>query len=289
MKPHSLITLGTASLLAFTTTSPAALVFTSASQSTTIDFQSNLGFTPPGGTDPVGDNVFKAGTGNHRMLMENASGSWTGGSDFGLSADAWSWSAGSLNLGTGTGARTLFGDFNNNSDLGDNLGGINAVAYSDRGTLGIGTAGDMAYVIGNNAASAPFRDYTMTLRVLNDSGSNISNWSMSLDTWYLDDASNPYNVAISYSTDNTSFTSIDGYTTSNTSTALVADALGGSFTASVDDGEYLYLQLSTLRPNGGSGARVVLDNWNVSAIPEPSTYALLAAGLAVLMTARRRG
>jgi hypothetical protein len=115
------------------------------------------------------------------------------------------------------GVRTLFGDFNNDSDFDDNLGTINAVSTIDLSTLGLGSPGDIAWDIGDNGR--PFRDYTLTLRVQNTSGSEINQWSFSLDTWYADDDSNNATASILWSTDNVNFTSIDSYTTTATPVA----------------------------------------------------------------------
>ncbi|MGC9452632.1 MAG: PEP-CTERM sorting domain-containing protein [Oceanipulchritudo sp.] len=264
----------------------AQLVITSGSQSTTIDFDSDVGWAPP--SDGVnGDNVFKYkdgfSTGNTRNLIENVGWGWGGSDDQGPSADAWSWSASGLNLGMGSGVRTQFGDYNNNASLGDALGTIAGVSLLDRG------GGDYAYGIGDNGGNyEPWRDFTLTLRVQNVSGATISSWNVSLDTWYADTDNSPTDATLSYSVDNVNFTAIDSYTTTNVGTTLTESDLAGSISTAVADGNYLYIQFSNIRPSGGSGAGVIIDNWTVAAVPEPSTMALYAGLLTLGLVLYRR-
>ncbi|MGC9450175.1 MAG: hypothetical protein ACP5I4_01900 [Oceanipulchritudo sp.] len=264
MKSQHLLPL--AAIAVITTGLQAQLVITSGNQSTTIDFQSNVGFDGNPDTS-IGDNVYKYSTGNRRSLIENDNSAWdtswnTG--DWGMSADAWSWGTDNLDLGMGVGLRTQFGDYNNDSDLVDALNTINAVSAPDLSTLGLGSAGDIALDIGNNGR--PFRDYTLTLRVHNISGSAIDQWSFSLDTWYADDDADNATASILWSTDNVNFSSIDSYTTTNTGgiAAFIESDLSGTINASVANGGYLYLQFATVR-GSGSGARTVIDNWTITA------------------------
>ena len=264
----------------------AQLVVTSGSQTTTIDFQSDVGWTSPNDPD-VGDNVFKYNdgfaTGNTRTLMERSQWGWTGSTDQGLSADAWSWSASGTDLGMGSGARTQYEDFNNDGDLGDTGGTIPGVGFMDLGS------GDWAIGIGDNGGNyAPWRDFTLTLRVRNTSGATISSWNVSLDTWYADPDNNATDATLSYSTDNVNFTSVDSYTTTNVGLSLTQSDLGGTVSAAVADGDYLYIQFSNIRPSGGSGAGIVIDNWTVAAVPEPSILAVYAGLAALGLTFYRR-
>ena len=106
-------------------------------------------------------------------------------------------------------------------------------------------------------------------------------------------------------TDNAAFdlTSLDlgnsYYTHSNGTVTLTADyAAGGSFTTQLalnDSFQRFNLGLkglSQVRIGGlddGEGVGyTALDNFNVAAVPEPETYAMLLAGLGVVVTAARR-
>jgi hypothetical protein len=277
LTPHVTISLkalitSASALVLCATAAQAQLVINSGNQSTTIDFQSNIGFDGNPDTS-VGDNVYKFSTGNRRSLLEKGESAWDSSwntGDWGMSADAWSWGTNNLDLGLGVGVRTLFGDFNADSDFDDNLDVINAVSTVDLGTLGLGSAGDIAWDIGDTAR--PFRDYTLTLRVQNTSGAAIDQWSFSLDTWYADDDADNASVSILWSTDNANFTSIDSYTTTNTGgvATFIKSDLSGTISANVPDGDYLYLQFSN--DGTASGARTIIDNWTVATAsggPEP--------------------
>lgn len=260
------------SLIAVATTS-AQLLITSGSQSTTINFQSNLGWDGPTSDPTAGDDVFKWKNGpmtdpqNYsRNAHERDSWGWGGSNDYGPSAEAWSWRASGIDLGAGVGERTFFGDYNNNGSLGDGLNVIPGVDFEDMATLGIGDARDYAYAIGRNGGNnSPWRDFDLTLRVKNGSGATIDSWNVSLDTWYADPDSGNTNVTLAYSTDNVNFTPIDSYTTTNNGGVPTQSNLSGTISAAIADGAYLYIQVSNLRPSGGSGAGIVIDNWTVSA------------------------
>ncbi|MDF3129474.1 PEP-CTERM sorting domain-containing protein [Kiritimatiellaeota bacterium B1221] len=277
----------------------ASLLITSGTQSTTIDFQSDIGFdnngSSPADTTPT-DNVFKfkGGTGNYRHLLENQSSSWNAGwsNDYGMSADAWSWSQTNIDLGMGLGNRTQFSDYNNDMDSNDLQGTIAGVTFGDITSFGItGDSSDLAYGIGDNGGNwRPFASFDLTLRVQNTSGATIDNWSFALDTWYADDDSSHANISILYSTDNITFTAIDSYTTSNNAGVYTENDLAGTFSASIDSGDYLYLQFANDVVGGsGSGAGAVIDNWTVTAIPEPSSFALMGLSLGAVLLFRRQG
>jgi uncharacterized protein (TIGR03382 family) len=262
-----------------------------------IDLQSDVGVDGSPGNTPDdlnrANDVFSFKTqGNFRNLLEHDTSAWQNGSNFGsfgFSAEAWTWKAGTLNVGNGAGNRTLFSDFNDDGDLADELNVINAVRYTELSTIGLGVAGDFASDIGNTAR--PFRSYDLTLRVQNVSGSTIDAWSFGLDHWYADDDDTNAVASILWSTDNVNFNTIDSVTTTNTGAAdaFVEADLDGSFTAAVADGEFLYLRFDNARVGGsGSGARTVIDNFTVTAIPEPASAGLAAlAGLGLLGRRRR--
>lgn len=272
-------------------TARGELVFASSTQSTTIDFQSNVGFDGNPDTS-TGDNVFKFSSGNARTQIERGASPWASNwntAEWGFSTDAWSWWASNLDTGMGVGVPSQFGDFNNDGDLSDVGGGINAVSVQDRGTLGIGSSGDNAIRMGN-ANDGAWRDYSLTLRVINNSGGTISQWSTAVDSWHTSANNDVSTMSLSWSLDNSSFTTIDSYVGTNTGGTLTAaaDPLSGTFSANVADGQYLYLKLAAIR-SANSGSTIVFDNWNVTAIPEPGTLSvLLSAGGLILLRRRRR-
>lgn len=285
--------------VALATSLQAQLLINTDTQSTTIDFQSAIGYDGPG--DAPGDNVFRVdgAINEFRALAENANARWTASwnNTESMSADAWSWRAGTLNTGNGAGNASLFGDLNGDGDFGDELNNVNGLSYTQLSDIGLGSAGDWAIDTGNSNSAAPFRDYELTLRVLNNSGTAIEGWAFSLDTWYADPDGNALGT-IFWSTDNVNFTQLDTYNTTATSspTDFVEADLMGNFSATIADQEYLYLRFHNDQVGGsGSGARIVIDNWTVEAqsgnpVPEPSTYAAIfgLAALAFVIYRRRR-
>ncbi|MGC9452696.1 MAG: hypothetical protein ACP5I4_14755 [Oceanipulchritudo sp.] len=263
----------------------AQLSITTGTQSTTIDFQSHVGFDGNPDTS-VGDNVFKFGTGYFRVLVERESSTWSSTwnlSEWGLSADGWSWWASNLDTGMGTGIPSQLGDYNNDGDLDDVLNTINAVAIVDRLDLGIGDAGDNVISVGDTLNGA-WRDYSLTLRVVNNSGATISDWSVDVDTWHASSDSNVSTISLAWSTDNSNFTEFDSYVGTNTGGVLTpaAEPLSAGFSATVANGEDLYIRLGSIRVSGNSGSRLVFDNWTVTAAggggPTPATP-VLAIGM----------
>lgn len=256
----------------------AQLSITTGTQSTTIDFQSNVGHDGAGDTS-AGDNVFKYTTGPfYRILIERETSVWTQAwnTDFwGFCADAWSWYASNLDTGVGVGVPSPFEDYNNDGDFGDVEGTLNAVEVVDRLDLGIGDAGDNVIRIGDDLNGA-WREYALTLRVVNNSGATISDWSVDLDTWHVSSDSNVSKISLAWSTDNVTFTEFDSYIGTNTGAVLTAasDPLSAGFSASLANGDELFIRLASTRVSGGSGSAVVLDNWTVTAAggggPEPA-------------------
>lgn len=318
------------SALATAALAPAALAqlqVTSNSQSTTITFGANLGWEDASPTDnPVTSNDVWRRTdtgginpaGNARFLLETTPFSTASG-DYGPSSRAFSLGASAIDLdGAGplaSGQASFFGDdFNGDADTTDNFNVLSgSTIFGSTNTFGIAlTAPDVAIAFGTNGSpgsagyTRPFRDYTFTLRIQNTSGGPISQWSSRVDSWWGDDDTANATMSLAWSTNLTTWTVIDSFTTTDagdTNQLLTERDMSGSFTATVADTAFLYLRIANLRTGAvaatdgglftagsGSGAALAIDNWNVTAIPEPSTIGLLAGVLALggVVVARRR-
>lgn len=296
------------------------LAITSNIQSTTITFGENLGWedaTPTDNPDTSNDVFRRTNTGgelpagNSRFLLETTQFS-TATSDFGPSSRAFSVGASGLDFDSGgpmvSGQSTFFGDdFNGDGDTTDNLGVVaGATILDSTNAYGVSLDGvDRAISFGTNGAIGtanylrPYRDYAFTLRIQNVSGIEISEWSTSLDAWWGDEDSANATMSLRWSTDLTNWNTLDSFTTFDAGDAnqlLTRRDFGPiAFSANVADGSYLYLQVTNLRAGAvaaadggvmtsgsGSGAALVIDNWNVTAIPEPSTVTFFASALAGL-------
>jgi hypothetical protein len=151
-------------------------------------------------------------------------------------------------------------------------------------------------------SGADFTPGTLTLRVQNNTGSTLTSLTVAYDLFVLNDQNRSNSFNFSISTDDATFSSVPSY---NFISDATADGVGRTevtspttFTpinltlSAVAPGDYIYLRWSGADA-GGTGSRdtFYLDNISVSAVPEPSTYAALAA-VSVLLAAlwrRRRG
>ncbi len=304
-KLNTYVILSVASLLGVSSAYAQLSITTAGVSSVTIDFQTSIGhdgITEPAsatGADPTsGDNVIKfRSTGNRRLMLERENGAWleTWNNDHGLSADAWSFSKSGFNIGLGAGVPSQFGDFNNDGDLIDRVDSnstINGLGWANRNELGIGAADDFGIYLGTNGSFAsPFASFSMTLKVVNNSGIALGGgpltWDVNVGTWYRDNDTGNATISLAWSTDNATWTTVDSYTTTNVGLVSTSRPLSASIVASVAPGDNFYLRVANTL-NGGSGAGVFVDDWNVSVVPEPSFYAALFAGLALAVGVVRR-
>jgi len=109
----------------------------------------------------------------------------------------------------------------------------------------------------------------------------------------------PGQFVLQYSLDGSSFTTIGGTRTVplsawNTTTVQPASFSESGFAGAVDNQTTVYFRLtdlSTVSVNGGtvaSGGTDRIDNFTVISVPEPSSVALVGAGLLGLLALRRR-
>lgn len=226
----------------------------------------------------------------------------------GLQATAWSaWASGVGIGGHPAGTWTPFtNDVNGNGNFGDNF--VIAGAGTARGSSGMGGTqvgvlpeGGTGILLGQGNA-APWRDNGFTLRVINQSGSTLTDFVVGLQAWNGNPDNNISNFHLSYSTDNENFTQLTMLAGSRTTTETW-DATNAAHWSSVRNVEEpiasltlaneaeLFLRFVSLRPSGSSGSNWVFDNISITAVPEPTTYATLFGAVvfgAVLLLRRRK-
>lgn len=209
-------------------------------------------------------------------------------------------------------APTGFGaDANGDGDTSDAFGvgytGLTTLrGGSDSGSFAVLGANNWGLGLAAGNLATPWANGIITLRIQNTTGATVTDWSFFADVWYASQngGSNPGILTFSWSTgdftNNASFTNFASRTSTKTTDssgdAVRTDAsqwsdqlsLGDSFSATVLNGEYLYIQFNADRPNGGAGASWVLDNLTVTAVPEPSAFALLLGAGALGGVALRR-
>lgn len=250
-----------------------SLLITNLEAPAVIDFQSSVGWEPGDATPD--DNVFKFGTGNQRDMVERGSATWTGGNDWGLSADAWQYQ----HTHYLSGVPSTFGDANNDGDMSDSISvitGLSVLQNSEAFGEGnyVVTLGAINTVDGNSGSANIF----LTLRIQNGTGIAINEWSFFLDAWMHDASANNFSdFSIQYSTDNVNFTTLASVTGAGGGLQSLG-TIGGTFNAAVAADEFLYVKMDSFRPAGsGNGTGYAFDNISVSAIPEPATWAAIIA------------
>lgn len=132
-------------------------------------------------------------------------------------------------------------------------------------------------------------DEVLIFKVTNNTGSTVSNWSLALDTWFIDTAEGHATLRLGYATTYTAFSGETqmtgaGYkevgarvSTNSNSGISTLETIGGLINATVAAGESLYLSIHYDVDSGGNA--FLIDNLSITpggGIPEPSTYAPLA-------------
>jgi len=138
---------------------------------------------------------------------------------------------------------------------------------------------------------------TLTLRIENNTGISISNWTLSYDLFVRNDQARSNSFNFSYSTNGTDFITTglvdELFNYTSTAAAVTSAPLNligtpsATITPTVENGGNLFIRWSGSDVSGsGSRDEFALDNISVTAVPEPS--AALLGGLGLLALLRRR-
>ncbi|TVR50466.1 MAG: PEP-CTERM sorting domain-containing protein [Puniceicoccaceae bacterium] len=131
----------------------------------------------------------------------------------------------------------------------------------------------------------------LTLKVDNNTGMAIDEWVVTLDTWFDDNNFNPSTlrllVGTTWSPEAVGYTELGARTATQTGGGL-SDMLtiGGTLNQTIAAGDSLYIQI--FHDQSGQGTAFTIKDLSVTAIPEPSTYALFAALAVIVVAALRR-
>lgn len=168
----------------------------------------------------------------------------------------------------------------------------------------MGSAASPAGGVDNYAlqfGSGTWADKGYMFKIVNNSGSAISEWSWALDTWFDDISASLTTIRLAWATTYSAFdnpsgseltlsagwTEVGSRTSTNSGAGMSSMAtIGWSFTATVADGGSLYVAFLYDQP--GNGNAFYSDNLAITAVPEPTAAATLLVGLGALFFTRRR-
>lgn len=279
---HSIISLAA---LGVASTASAQLVVTATNTPTVITFDAN---TP-------GIYQARTGTGGTRSIAEP--GSWDIDPSNSNKASALISTGVALSQsfhtgyqGQGQGSPTRFAaDGNGNGSTNDVDIGFSSMAVFQVSGL---TSNALRL-----SANADWALNGLYFRIQNNTGATVSSWTFTADLFIEEpDADGFSNVQFSYAVNNgnnpaaMTFTAFGGSPTITQGMTLSANPqfqLNATVSATVAQGDYIILAFNDISQS--SGSTVFIDNIGITAVPEPSTYALLgglvALGLAIV---RRR-
>lgn len=259
-----IITFGVAALAVTLGSARADLVLASLNSAVVIDFESTLA--------NVNNGPF-AGSGFQSAPSAGQ-----------LDSDSWAvtgWSDGALAFG---GTQTA-GDYARGLD---NAGGV-----TSGGFYSFTNSTTMSRTLGVQPGGSDWAPGTLTLRMTNQTGATITQLDIAYDIWVNNDQGRSSSFNFSHSADNSSYTAVGAMDLTST---VAADALGFQLNTrstsltglSIADGAQYYIRWSGADV-GGSGSRdeFALDNISITAVPEPTTFALLGIAAAALIRRRR--
>ncbi|MEM0895690.1 MAG: hypothetical protein AAGJ79_02305 [Verrucomicrobiota bacterium] len=202
--------------------------------------------------------------------------------------DSDTWRATGFSSDGSFGGDFVSGDFARGTDAdGVSTGGIYAFE--------VGGAGSGDFGLGVQPAGSDFTPGDFTLRIQNSTGTTVSEIGINYDLYVYNDADRANSFDLSYSTDDSNYTSVPaGAFTSaagaSGSPQWVSTGIGTTITGlNLLAGSFFYVQFSG-DDIGGSGSRdqFAVDNLNVSVAPEVSTFVPLLGILAVGIFGHRR-
>lgn len=167
---------------------------------------------------------------------------------------------------------------------------------------GVSTGGLYAFDINSNIAlgfqpgDSDLTPGTLTLRLVNNTGSTLDGFNLSYDVFVNNDQGRANSLNFAYSLDDTSYTGVpiaDITSTQTSDSNGFTNTASPSFTISsisLANGEYFYFQWQLDDVSGAeSRDEFALDNISFNAVvPEPGTYALLSGCCALGFVMLRR-
>jgi hypothetical protein len=193
-------------------------------------------------------------------------------------------------VGQGNNSPTRFAnDGNGNGETDNNIGAGDMLVFRPDQITGLNSNAFRLSLNGDWAQNGQY------FRILNNTGSTVSAWTFTADLFIVEPDANGFsNIQFAYAVDNgnnpatMTFTTFGGSPNITSGMTLGTNPqfqLNATVNASVANGDYIVLAF--LDTANAPGSTVFIDNIGVTAVPEPSTYALIGLGLAALFTLRR--
>lgn len=151
--------------------------------------------------------------------------------------------------------------------------------------------------LGIQPGGADFTPGSLTLRVLNDTGSAITDFDIAYEIWFRNNQTAANSMNFSYSTDGMNFTHVNSmdFATLGSGTPFggwESSTRASNVAVSLAAGQQLYLRWFGDQTGTGAGDEYALDDisitLNASAIPEPGAASLVAIGIVGMVVRRRR-
>jgi hypothetical protein len=182
-------------------------------------------------------------------------------------------------------------DGDGNGQTNDQIGQTTQRVYHNGETAAAGLSSNALRLSDNN-------DWALNgwyFRIQNNTGSTVSAWTFTADLFIAEPNANNFSIIqFAYAVSNgdnpatMTFTPFGGPVNISQGMTLSATPqfqLNSTVNATVANGGYIVLAFRDLQATEGS--TVFIDNIGITAVPEPSTYALIGLGLAALFTLRR--
>lgn len=183
-------------------------------------------------------------------------------------------------------------DFGDTGTSGDFARGESAGGESFGGIYAFDPNNDGDRALGVQPSAADFTPGNITVRLPNETGNVIEQLAFSVDVLINNDEDRANSFDVSYSTDGTTFSPLQGLTSIE-----AADALGFQTTQisgvvanlGLLDGEFLFLRFSSDDVSGsGSRDEFAIDNLVLTQVPEPASVAIWCLLAGVVAVAGRR-